>query len=267
MDKEKIYEIINKFIDEMGYKDNEHVLGIYFYGSYQLGCANEDSDIDLHVIFDDLNPKHIVRGNHFIDGMRIEYFEKPKKEMYLTINEDYQEQNNALLLIVGKSEIIMDKTGDLEELQEYATEKFINGLPCMDENDAKEYVSILNNRMIKVKNAMLNSEPYFYHLYHLTVEKIRKFYHNLIGSSKIQTSKVIRIYTDEEYSNLINKGIMPDEKFRKMYIDLIADQSLDMYLKYTKLKEFYDYARSTVDLDENSNYRINIRSRSNIKRR
>ena len=52
-----------------------------------------------------------------------------------------------------------------------------------------------------------------------------------------------------------------------MYIDLITDQSLDMYLKYTKLKEFYDYARSTVDLDENSNYRINIRSRSNIKRR
>lgn len=261
MDKAKIYEIINKFIDEMGYKDNEHVLGVFFYGSYQLGCANEDSDIDLHVIFDDCNPKHIIRGNHFIDGVRIEYFEKPKKLMYLTINDDFANQNNALLLIIGKSEIIMDKSGDLEELQEYAQEVFLKGLPCLSENDAKEYISILNNRMNRVKRAMLDSEPYFYHLYHLTIEKIRKFYHKLIGSSKIQTSKVVKIYTDEDYRNLINKGNIPDEEFRNMYIDLITDQSLDMFVKYEKLQKFYDYAKKNVKLNENENYRIPIRSR------
>lgn len=262
MDKDKIYKIIDKFIKEMDYENNEHVIGIYFYGSYQLGCANESSDIDLHVIFDDTNPKHLVRGNHFIDGMRIEYFEKPKKEIYLTINEDYNNQNNALLLIVGRSEIILDKTGELVELQEYASEKFSKGLPCLTEEEAREYVSILNNRMNSLERAMKNAEPYFEHLYHLTAEKIMKFYHRLIGASKIQTSKVVKIYTDEEYRDMLCKGIVPDEEFRSMYLDLICDKSLDKYVKFEKLKTFYNYAKRSVNLNENENYRINIRSRN-----
>ncbi|MBR5662532.1 MAG: nucleotidyltransferase domain-containing protein [Bacilli bacterium] len=262
-----VHDIINKFIKEMDYENNEHVLGVYFYGSYQLGCANEKSDIDLHVIFDDSNPKHIIRGNHFIDGKRIEYFEKPLKEMYLTIMLDFKNQSNALLAIVGNSEIIMDKTGELYELSTYAKEVFEHPLPKLTENDAKEYVSILNNRMEKLDTLAHNGDLTFYHLYHLTIEKIRKFYHRVIGSPEIQTTKVIRIYTDDYYRELINKGVMPEQEFIDMYIDAICDSNKDMFIKLEKAKKLYSYAKRSIDLDEKSNYRIPIRSRSNEIRR
>ncbi len=263
MPNTEIEEIIHEFINEMHYLENEHVLGVFFYGSYQLGCANEKSDIDLHIIFDDDAPNHLIRGNHFIKGKRIEYFEKPLKDIYLTINNDYENQNNAMLSIVGTSEIIYQRGTSLTDLQDYALDKFIDGLPPLDSNSAKELVSILNNRMEKLGTLAIQGSPYFIHLYHLTIEKIRKFYHKLIGSSKIQTSKVFRIYTDEEYRRIINKGVIPEKSFIDMYMDAITTNSTDYYVLLTKAQELFDYARRSVDINLNGNYRIPIKSRNN----
>lgn len=54
--------IIKKFIKSMGYLDNKHVLEVFFYGSFLTGYNNKKSDIDLHVIFDDVDLKHLIRG-------------------------------------------------------------------------------------------------------------------------------------------------------------------------------------------------------------
>ena len=174
---EVISKAISNFINDMCYLDNDHVLGVFFYGSCVTGYNTKKSDIDLHVIFDDSNLEHLIRGNHWVDGIKIEYFEKPISDIYLSIENDFQNQNNALLSIIGTSKIIFDKKGDLKKLQLYALNKFSNPLPALEHEDAREYVSILNNRMEKLQNAALADSPYFYHLYHLTIEKIRKFYH------------------------------------------------------------------------------------------
>ena len=147
---------------------------VVFYGSYLTGFNNTNSDIDLHIIFDNTDPKHLIRGNDSIDGLRIEYFEKPINDIYLSVDNDFNNQNNAMLSIIGTSSIIFDKTGDLHKLQQYALEKFSNPLPPLEVEDAREYVSILNNRMEKLENAANNNDPYFYHLYHLTIEKNQK---------------------------------------------------------------------------------------------
>ncbi len=169
MDK-NILLIINQFIEKMGYLQNEHVLGIYFYGSYLTGYNNKHSDIDLHVIFDNNDLKHLIRGSMYIEGIRIEYFEKPIGDIYLSIQNDYQNQNNALLSIIGTSKIIIDKKGFLKQLQDYTKEKFSKPLPPLDQEDAREYVSIINNRMEKLRIAAEENSPYFIHLYHLTLE-------------------------------------------------------------------------------------------------
>lgn len=76
-----------------------------------------------------------------------------------------------MLSIVGTAKIIFDKTGDLKNLQDYALEKFSKPLPTLDGEDAKEYVSIINNGMEKLdkvnklfeyskRNVKLNEEDY-----------------------------------------------------------------------------------------------------------
>ena len=100
-----VYEKILTFINKMNYVNNKHVLGVLFYGSFLTGFNNKNSDIDLHIVYDNFNPNHLVRGNYIIDGTRIEYFERTIEDIYLTVDEDYESQNNASLIIFGKSKI------------------------------------------------------------------------------------------------------------------------------------------------------------------
>lgn len=259
-------DIILKFIDKMGYLKNEHVLGCFFYGSFLTGFNNNTSDIDLHIIFDNDDPRHLIRGNNYIDGIRIEYFEKPINDLYLSVDNDFNNQNNALLSIVGTSKIIFDKNGELSKLQQYTLNKFSKPLPPLDIEDAREYVSIINNRMEKLEKAANDNSPYFYHLYHLTIEKIRKFYHRLNGMPEVQTSKVFKVYTDEAYRKSFYKDNIPEDEFITMYLDAICDTSTNIQSKLTKVKNLYDYSKRNVLLDENS-YRILIKSRNNNSKR
>lgn len=89
MEKIDVNEVIKIFIQKMKYLENEHALGCFFYGSFLTGYNNSNSDIDLHIIFDNSDSKHLIRGNMHINGMRIEYFEKPINDLYLSINNDY----------------------------------------------------------------------------------------------------------------------------------------------------------------------------------
>ena len=48
--EKKILLIINQFIEKMEYLQNEHVLGIYFYGSYLTGYNNKNQ-ILIYMLF------------------------------------------------------------------------------------------------------------------------------------------------------------------------------------------------------------------------
>ena len=60
---EKFTDIINKFVNKMGYLKNANLEGIVWYGSSQTGFANSCSDIDLHIVFSDLTNE--VRGSDY----------------------------------------------------------------------------------------------------------------------------------------------------------------------------------------------------------
>lgn len=258
---ENVLKIIDKFIKKMEYINNEHVLGVFFYGSYLTGYNNIISDIDLHIVFDNSDINHLIRGTTYIDNIRIEYFEKPINDLYLSVDNGFQNQDNAMLSIVGTSMIIMDKKEELKKLQDYTINKFSQALPPLENEDAREYVSIINNRMEKLRKASYDDNPYFYHLYHLTIEKIRKFYHRLKGLPEVQTSKVFRVYTDESYRKSFYKDNIPEDEFVTLYLNAITDMSYDKNIKLDYAEKLFSFAKRNVLLDENE-YRIAIKSRN-----
>lgn len=251
-------KILN-FVHEMGYLNNEHVLGILLYGSYLTGFHGENSDIDLHIVFDNENPNHLIRGNKIIDGIKIEYFEKPINDLYLEIENGYFHQNNASFSIIGKGTIVFERENQLSLLQQHAINRFSSPMPCLSEEDTKEQVSILNNKLEKLRQLAETDSSYFEHLAHLTIEKIRKFYHKHIGISKIPTSKVYRIYTDEDYRNFVYKE-NPEPEFLNMYLNLITIDCTDKVQRLQMIEDFYHYATRNIQLG--SDYRILIKSRN-----
>lgn len=249
------------FIQEMGYLNNEHVLGILFYGSFLTGFNNSQSDIDLHIIFDDSNPDHLIRGNKIIGGTRIEYFEKPIRDVYLTILEDYQTQNNASLTIFGKSYVVYAKDNEIENLQNYVLKKFQDDLPPLSLNEAMEQVSIINNRMEKLEQYARDNYPFFEHLYHLTIDKIRRFYHSLMGIPRIEVSKGFRLYKDPIYRKSFCIDKLPEQEFLDIYFRSISDTKLSATEKFDLLNRMYQFVKRNIYLS-NEEYRIPIKSRN-----
>ena len=243
----------------MDYLNDEHCLGIFVYGSSLTGFNTKSSDIDLHVIYDNEEPDRLIRGSKIIDGTKIEYFEKPIEDIFLSIENGYLNQDNACFSLFGKGTIVFDRTDQLKKLQQYTINRFETPMPPLSEEETKEQVSIINNRMEKLTKFATEDDPLFDHFYHLTIDKIRKFYHKYMGIPKIQTSKVYRIYTDSEYRNSMNKE-NPDTKFVDMYLDLITTDSTDRLEKLQMVNNFYNYATRNINLGDE--YRIVIKSRN-----
>ena len=261
---DKYLDIIDKFIDKMNYKNNSHFLGVYFYGSYLTGFNNTSSDVDLHVIFDNSDLEHIYRGVCYIDGIKIEYFEKCILDVYLSVKNDIKECNWSWYSMIGKSHIICDKNDELKKLQEYTLETYKNGLAILDEKTIYEYISIINNRMDKLKKCCDEDSPNFYSLYYITIEKIRRFYHSIHGLPKINTSKIYRVYSDDEYRKSYYPFKFVSDKFKTIYFSLIETSSRDKNELYDMILKFYDYVLDGRSLPKE--FRIKINSRNELKK-
>lgn len=209
---ERFQVAIYNFINKMNYLENKHILGIIVYGSYVTGYNNKNSDIDMHIIKDNSDEK-LYRGVSNIDGFKIECFEKPISDIYLSIENDFETNENPYLTIIGHGKILFDRNGEIDKLQRYILEKYSKPLPALTGDDAKEMAVIIDNRMIKLRAMLENNKPEFIYNYYLVVEKIRKLYSRLCGCANIPVDKAFRIYTDEKYRESFCKSSIPDIDF------------------------------------------------------
>ena len=242
----------------MGYTSNEHFLGAIVYGSSLTGFNTETSDIDLHIIFDNSDPNRIIRGESLVDGKKIEYFEKTIEDVYLMAENEFANQNNASYSIIGKGEIVYERKGALTNLQKYVINRFKDNLPPLNIDEAREQISIIDNKIQKLENLAKDDSSYFNHLYHIVLEKMRKTHHRIIGISKIPTSKVHKIYTDEAYRKSTYKT-NPAHDFVEDYLNLVT-QGKDKKQMLESLKSFYNKVKQNIELGDE--YRIPIKSKS-----
>lgn len=257
MINENLRKAVDNYIKEMGYLDNPDVLGIFLYGSALTGYATEGSDVDIHVITKDIGI--LIRGVKNIDGYKFEYFEKPLEDLYLTLENEFLTQNNALLPIIGRGEIVFSRGEEAEKLQKDVLEKHSHPLPPIDSEVAKELVCIIDTKVNRLEK-MLTNNRYFFRAYYGTVlEKIMLFYHRLLGCPIIPYEKSDRLYIDEDYRESFCKVTIADEKFIELYRGVVYSDSLEEIMYY--MRGLFDYAKRNVDVDP-ENYRIRILSRN-----
>ncbi len=180
--------------------------------------------------------------------------------MYLSADNDFNNQSNALVSIIGKGKIIYDKNGSIAALQKYILAKYSQPLPPIIADEAKEMVCIIDNLIIRLQKMAVIQDPEFDHIYHLTIEKIRKFYHRLLGCLEVPVEKASLIYNDLEYRKSFSKGEVPELEFREFRAKLVLFQGT-IEEKASLIIEFYQYAKRNIKIDP-EDYRILIKSRN-----
>ena len=248
-------KIINDFVNKMGYQENEDVEGIVYYGSSQTGYSNNFSDIDLHIIFNN-NLEQSIRGSMTIDEVRVEYFEKSISTMYKKALTEFKNQANAMVSMIEYGTIIFDRNGKIKTLQEYVHELYSLPMPCIEDEQAKELIAIINNFFDDLKNCIESNDLYSTHIYHLTLERIKDFYFSYYGLPGVARTKALKTMLNDGYRNAIKKENPPQE-FIELYLKCL-DESILIYERFVFLQELFEYCTKDVQFDKN-NFRIRVK--------
>ena len=189
----------------------------------------------------------------------MEYFEKPLKNLYGRAISDFNNQSNVLLSMIGHGKVLFDRNEEIKKLQDYILNLYSIPLKGLSDNEIYEQIAIINNQMIDLAKLGKINEEYFTHLYHQTVEKIRKFYYRKNGFPEIPTSKVLDFYRDDTYSNIIFK-ITPPIEFIQIYYKCL-DESLSNEERLKIINNLYNYVKGEYSLNPKCN-RVLIKSRN-----
>ena len=203
--------------------DFEHkniTIGVLVCGSYITGSVSEHSDLDVHIILDEaVNFRE--RGNRIIDGLLIEYFANPPRQILRYFQDDLKDKSLMCQTQFATGEILMDKTGAVAELKTRAKAEmggFYASAPAPAMSELTKYG--IWDMLDDLEDAHKANRADFDFLYHNNLGKLINTYMGCINmpyntktimgniNSDVTRKKyLLRELPDDEIAGLIKESI------------------------------------------------------------
>ena len=215
-------EKLNKFLENWKYKDD--TIGVLVCGSYITGNPSTHSDLDVHIILKD-DVDYRERGNKIVDGLLIEYFSNPPKQIRKYFEEDYNSLSSMsqTQFITGK--IVKDTDGIVQKLKDEAQEMMNRNYDNINTsvNELQKYG--LWDMLDDLQDAFENNKEDFDFLYYICLDKLISTYmryikypynkKSILGnitSEIVRNKYLLNELPDKDISDLIEKCITTKEK-------------------------------------------------------
>jgi len=221
--------------------DFEHIndaVGVLVCGSYITGNPTLHSDLDVHIILND-NVNYRERGNKVIDGLLIEYFANPSKQILRYFEDDFNEGQLMAQTQFATGKIILDKTGDVAILKEKALMMidtfYENGIDTPFMSDLTKY--FLWDMLDDLLDAYEIGKQDFDFLYFNSLSRMMTFYMQSINRP-YNFKTILGNVSDDTFRGKYLLRELPDATIRGLIAKSIttADkrERLDIYERLTK---------------------------------
>jgi hypothetical protein len=230
---------LDKFLFEWEYM--EDTIGILVCGSFITGEPSAHSDLDVHIILSN-DVDYRERGNRIIDGLLIEYFANPPKQISKYFEEDYREicPMSQTQFITGR--ILLDKTGVVQELKNKAKEMLENRYQEIDSKISELNKYAIWDMLDDLQDALESGRKDFNLIYYCNLDKLLSLYMRLIKypynyksilgniTSELTRSKyLLEELPDKRISEIITNCITSDENADKLFnYELLTNKILDL---------------------------------------
>lgn len=243
---------INLFIEKEKYFDRDDILGIVFYGSSLYGTNNNHSDVDLLII---TYANNNFKGTRYIDGTKIEFFEKSFLSISKQIEALEATQDNSLLSLFKNGKLLYGDENTYNYLKEQIN--YSRKLPKINKkSQIKNYLKIIS----EVKNSAYKN--YFY--YNL-IDKVRQKYHEEKGYSLISGQKAPILYNNCEYAKEYYCLELPNQDFIEIYTKALNQEYNEKTIRELLNKVNYnkcpsDSSNNIFGVNEIKNYSTAVES-------
>ncbi|WP_246112263.1 nucleotidyltransferase domain-containing protein [Thermococcus aciditolerans] len=212
------------FLEE--WKEKDFVEAALLTGSRAINTQTEYSDVDVYIILsEDVDWRE--RGNKVINGVLIEYFANPPRQIRHYFKKEFRENSRCTARIVAVGKVLFDKTGIAEELKREALEHMEKPFQKPD----KVWIEVakygLWDMLDSVKDAKERNDPSFPYLYHLTLNEVLGVYSQFLSVEAPPASKVYRMFADGEFREAYMFEPFPDGEFMALFLSAIEREQVE----------------------------------------
>ncbi|MCL2593216.1 MAG: hypothetical protein FWD82_07600 [Defluviitaleaceae bacterium] len=217
---------LDVFLADFKYKND--VSGILVCGSFITGNPSKRSDLDVHIVLNE-SVLYKERGNKIVNGLLIEYFANPSREILKYFKWDIEDKSLMAQTQFATGEILLDKNGDIKHLKDIALKEieefYQDQEPAMSEL-AKYHLWDMADDLA---DAFENNKPEFDFLYfnflnnlissYMSTIKMPYNFKTILGnvnSDIVRKKYLLKELPDVEIKNLIEKCIITTEKEEKV---------------------------------------------------
>lgn len=219
-------EKLNKFLETFEHKDD--MIGVLVCGSFITGSPSTHSDLDVHIILKD-KVTYRERGNKIIDGLLIEYFSNPPKQIKKYFEEDYKNISSMSQTQFATGKIIQDTNGIVQSLKDEAERMLSKKFADIDTsiNELQKYG--LWDMLDDLKDLYEKGKDDFDFIYYVCLDKLIKTYmryikypynkKSILGnitSEIVRKKYLLNELPDKNISDLIYKCIIEKNKINKI---------------------------------------------------
>jgi len=228
-------EKLDIFLSDFEYIDD--VVGVLVCGSYITGNPTSHSDLDVHIILDNC-VGYRERGNRIIDGLLIEYFANPPKQIMCYFDDDFQDKSLMAQTQFATGKIIMDTTGDVAMLKEKAKSMISDFYGSRKTNPSMSDIDkyFLWDMLDDLQDAYENQRQDFDFLYFNLLNKLISTYMNCI-KLPFNIKTIYGNITDEVVRGKYLLRELPDPMIKDLILEaiVVAEKSkkIEIYEKLT----------------------------------
>ena len=102
-----------------GFDHAKDIAGILVCGSYVTGHPTAHSDLDVHLVLHE-SVSYRERGNKIVDGLLIEYFANPPRQIRAYFDGDLEDRSLMSQVQFATGEIVLDTDGAVLQLKQTA---------------------------------------------------------------------------------------------------------------------------------------------------
>jgi len=201
------------FINSWKFKDD--IECVFLTGSHASGNADEFSDIDLFIILND-DVKWRERGNKRVDGMLIEYFANPVRQVKKYIDECYSNVALTDVNMILSGIAIFDKNDTASMMVDFCKQKLASEFPKMSEFNVQTGLYFLWDKYDELNRAYFDQHFDFLMQFYNFVQHAFEIYSRYICSPVPGYQKLYRWLTDDDFAKKYGLATYNDLDFLKM---------------------------------------------------
>lgn len=151
--RDKYNQACNKFVSQI--KLDKDVIGIIVAGSLSYARIDRNSDIDIFLILK--NECHYrERGNTWIDGVEIEYFKNPPKQIRSYFNKESNSPHTADMLACGN--LVHCSSEEVQDLISEAKQIIDKKPPILNATEIELEKYFLDDQFKDLEDSVINDD-------------------------------------------------------------------------------------------------------------